>query len=142
MQFPFSFLSKSESDTIDLSKLFVPEIIEGTIITFNGDLGTGKTFFIKNLLANFNVKNVNSPTFAIVNEYEGDKMFYHFDFYRINNEAELIDIGITDYYNDANAICLIEWAELFPEVIPSKRIEIKITYTDENFRLFLISKYE
>lgn len=142
MQFPFSFLSKSESDTINLSKLFVPEIIEGTIITFNGDLGTGKTFFIKNLLVNFNVKNVNSPTFAIVNEYDGDKKFYHFDFYRINKEAELIDIGITDYYNDANAICLIEWAELFPDVIPLKRIEIKITYTDENFRLFLISKYE
>lgn len=142
MQFPFSFLSKSESDTINLSKLFAPEIIDGTIITFNGDLGTGKTFFIKNLLANFNVKNVNSPTFAIVNEYDGDKKFYHFDFYRINKEAELIDIGITDYYNDTNAICLIEWAELFPDVIPFKRIEIKITYTDENFRLFLISKYE
>lgn len=142
MEFPFNYLSKSESDTISLTRLFTSEINEGMIIAFNGDLGTGKTFFIKNLLTHFKINNVNSPTFAIVNEYVGDKRFYHFDFYRINKESELFDIGITDYFNDTDAICLIEWAELFPEVIPIKRIEINLSYTEENFRLFSINKYE
>jgi len=142
MEFPFSYLSKSEADTIELSKLFSSELKNGMIVTLNGDLGTGKTFFIKNLLKNFNVNSANSPTYSIVNEYSGDKKFYHFDFYRINKETELVDIGITDYFNDGEAICLIEWAELFSEIIPSKRIEIHITYTEENFRLFLIEKYE
>lgn len=142
MEFPFFFLSQNESDTISLSKLFSSEIKDGMIISLNGDLGSGKTFFIKNLLSGFNINNVSSPTFAIVNEYDGEKKFYHFDFYRINKESELIDIGITDYFNDTDAICLIEWAELFPEIIPSKRFEIQITFTEENFRLFTIKKYE
>ncbi|MCK7524620.1 MAG: tRNA (adenosine(37)-N6)-threonylcarbamoyltransferase complex ATPase subunit type 1 TsaE [Ignavibacteriales bacterium] len=60
-----------------------------------------------------------------------DKTFYHFDFYRINKESELHDIGIEDYFNDEESIIFIEWGNLFPDVLPQKRIEINISYIDE-----------
>ena len=104
------------------------------IIILNGDLGAGKTFFIKQVLKNFKVTNANSPTFSIVNEYKGDKNFYHFDFYRINKLVELIDIGIGDYFNDIESVIFVEWGNLFPQILPKKRIEISITVNEENTR--------
>jgi tRNA threonylcarbamoyladenosine biosynthesis protein TsaE len=142
LDFPFEYISYSEDDTITLAKNFVRELSEGTLVVLNGDLGTGKTFFIKCLLKNFNVTNAISPTFAIVNEYYGNKKFYHFDFYRINKKSELIDIGITDYFNDEKAIIFIEWGSMFEDILPSKRIEINIIYNPDNSRLFTFNKYE
>ncbi|HEX9251344.1 MAG TPA: tRNA (adenosine(37)-N6)-threonylcarbamoyltransferase complex ATPase subunit type 1 TsaE, partial [Ignavibacteriaceae bacterium] len=121
---------------------FALKLKNGMIIILNGDLGAGKTFFIKHVLKKFNVTNSNSPTFAIVNEYSGDKTFYHFDFYRINKESELHDIGIEDYFNDEQSIIFIEWGNLFPDVLPKKRIEISISYIDENQREFNFIEYE
>ncbi len=129
MKFPFENKLTSEDDTIAVAKEFANEIKPGDVILLNGNLGAGKTFFVKALLNNFGVENTNSPTFAIVNEYNGnDVKFYHFDFYRINKEYELYDIGIEDYLADDSAITLIEWADLFPDVIynPAYKVEIKI----------------
>jgi tRNA threonylcarbamoyladenosine biosynthesis protein TsaE len=134
--------SKSEDDTILIAKEFALKIKTGMIIILNGELGAGKTFFIKHVLQNFNVTNTNSPTFAIVNEYYGAKTFYHFDFYRINKEKELHDIGIEDYFNDEQSVIFIEWGNLFPEVLPKKRIEINISYIDGNQREFNFKEYE
>lgn len=142
MEFPFLYISNSENDTTDLAKDFARKITDGLVIVLNGDLGSGKTFFIKQLLKSFNINNVNSPTFAIVNEYVGLKKFYHFDFYRINKIEELLEIGITDYFNDSEAIVLIEWGSLFEQIIPKKRIEITITYIQDNSRQFDIKKYD
>jgi tRNA threonylcarbamoyladenosine biosynthesis protein TsaE len=142
MSFPYSRKSKSEVDTVLIADDFSSKLKNGMIIILNGDLGAGKTFFIKHVLLKFGITNTNSPTFAIVNEYMGDKVFYHFDFYRINKETELHDIGIEDYFNDEQSIIFIEWGNLFPHVLPKKRIEINISYINDNEREFNFIEYE
>jgi tRNA threonylcarbamoyladenosine biosynthesis protein TsaE len=142
MQIPCSRISNSESDTIILADEFAKLLKPGIIVILNGDLGVGKTFFIKQVLKNFGVTNSNSPTFAIVNQYSCKETFYHFDFYRINKEAELLDIGIEDYFNDEQSIIFIEWGNLFPKVLPRKRIEINISIADNNEREFNFIEYE
>lgn len=134
--------SESEIDTREIATEFSHYITNGMLVAFIGNLGAGKTFFIKSLLEQFGVENVNSPTFALVNEYDGKKKFYHFDFYRINKESELIDIGLEDYFQDDEAICLIEWADLFPQVLPEKRIDVIITINDDYSRYFEFKEYE
>ena len=108
MDSPYLRISKSEDDTSAIANEFAANLKSGMTVILNGDLGAGKTFFIKKVLQKFNVTNTNSPTFAIVNEYFGDKAFYHFDFYRINKETELHDIGIEDYFTDEQSIVFIE----------------------------------
>ena len=142
MFFPYLRKSKSEDDTSKIANEFAANLKSGMIVILNGDLGAGKTFFIKKVLQKFNVTNTNSPTFAIVNEYFGDKVFYHFDFYRINKETELHDIGIEDYFTDEQSIVFIEWGNLFPEVLPKRRVEINISYNDEDEREFKFIEYE
>jgi tRNA threonylcarbamoyladenosine biosynthesis protein TsaE len=136
MSFPYSRKSLSESETSIIAKEFAASLKNGMIIILNGELGAGKTFFIKQVLKQFNVTNANSPTFAIVNEYAGDKTFYHFDFYRINTESELLNIGIEDYFSDEESVIFIEWGNLFPDILPQKRIEINISYLTDNEREF------
>lgn len=82
-----------------------------------------------------------SPTFAIVNEYDGKFHINHFDFYRINSSTELFDIGFSDYLNN-ESLTFIEWGELFPEVLPKRRIEIFIEFETDNKRKFNFFKYE
>ena len=142
MTFPYLRKSKSESDSILIANEFAASLKNGMILILNGDLGAGKTFFIKHVLQKFNVNNTYSPTFAIVNEYRGDKIFYHFDFYRINKESELYDIGVEDYFNDEQSIIFIEWGNLFPDILPQKRIEINISYIDNNEREFSFIEHE
>lgn len=140
MQFPSQILSRSESETEKIANKFSSLVNEGTVIVLIGELGTGKTFFTKMLLHYFNINTANSPTFAIVNEYNGLKKIFHFDFYRINKPEELIDIGIEDYFSDSDAVCIIEWGNLFPELLPKVRVEIEIKFISENERLFEFRK--
>lgn len=140
MDFPFERISRSESETELIAKDFSAFVTEGMIIVLIGDLGAGKTFFTKKLLHYFDINTANSPTFAIVNEYHGVKKFYHFDFYRINKAEELIDIGIEDYFSDSDAISLIEWGNLFPELLPKERIEIEIKFISDDERIFEFRK--
>ncbi|HMN48802.1 MAG TPA: tRNA (adenosine(37)-N6)-threonylcarbamoyltransferase complex ATPase subunit type 1 TsaE [Ignavibacteriaceae bacterium] len=142
MAIDYSRKSNSEEDTNKIAIEFSKLIVDGMIISLIGNLGAGKTYFIKRILEQFDINNANSPTFAIVNEYTGTKKFYHFDFYRINKEVELIDIGIEDYFNDDEAISFIEWADLFPKVIPHKKVEITINVLDDNSRIFKFKQYE
>ena len=141
MEFPFEQKTFSEEETVELAGRFSEKLFPGKVIILNGNLGAGKTFFIKSLLKNFGIENVSSPTFAIVNEYNGKFKFYHFDFYRIKNSAELFDIGFNDYLNDSDSIMLIEWGELFPQVLPNKRLEIRINILDDNSREFIFNEY-
>ncbi|HMU43259.1 MAG TPA: tRNA (adenosine(37)-N6)-threonylcarbamoyltransferase complex ATPase subunit type 1 TsaE [Ignavibacteriaceae bacterium] len=123
-------------ETIELAKSLSENISAPEVVVLNGELGSGKTFFIKHLLKCFGVQNVSSPTFAIVNEYTAKFDFYHFDFYRINKENELIEIGFNDYLVAENSVVLIEWGSLFPNLLPKKRIEISIRVTEEFSREF------
>lgn len=141
MEFPCERISNSEADTKQIALEFFSELKAGDFIVLNGALGTGKTFFIKKIAESLGVQNANSPTFAIVNEYDSQPKIYHFDFYRINKVNELHEIGLEDYLTDSEAITFVEWGELFPEVLPSKRYEIKIEEIENEKRKFRFFKY-
>lgn len=104
------------------------------VILFYGEMGAGKTTFIKALARTLGVKNnTGSPTFSLVNEYELENgLLYHFDVYRLKNEAEALDFGIEDYLYSGHWCC-IEWAEKIPNLIPDKHsiIELKVLENGE-----------
>lgn len=141
MKFPSERISNSEEDTKQIALEFFSELKSGDVVVLNGALGTGKTFFIKKIAESLGVQNANSPTFAIVNEYDSQPKIYHFDFYRINKVNELHEIGLEDYLTDSEAITFIEWGELFPEVLPLKLYEIKIEEIENEKRKFRFFKY-
>lgn len=135
------FISSSPEETFQIAKNFSERLKPGDIVALCGNLGTGKTIFVKGICAGLNAEQVPlSPTFSIINEYNGIYKIFHFDFYRIKNISELYDIGYEDYFND-ESICLIEWADLFPEILPENRFEVKIEFgIDETQRKITISK--
>ncbi|CUS97414.1 tRNA (adenosine(37)-N6)-threonylcarbamoyltransferase complex ATPase subunit type 1 TsaE [Candidatus Kryptobacter tengchongensis] len=122
------FITKSEVETIQLGKDFAKMLKAGDVVALYGELGSGKTKFIQGVCLGLNVKEtVNSPSFIIMNKYEGDLIIYHFDLYRINSLDELIEIGFHEFiYNDA--ISLIEWAEKVKDILPKKRYEIYLNF--------------
>lgn len=131
----------SEEETKKLAREYASGLRGGDIIVLSGNLGTGKTFFIREAAAYFDVSAVSSPTFALVNEYEGKTKIYHFDFYRINRIEELYDIGFEDYLNDDEAVIFIEWGNLFQDILPKKRKEIYITAENDKQRIFEFREY-
>ena len=141
MVFPFQATISSENETETIAKSFAAELNGGDVVVLSGELGVGKTFFVKRALSSFGITWVNSPSFAIVNEYKNSFKFYHIDFYRLKSSKELFDIGFNDYLNDKEAIVFIEWGNLFPQVLPKKRIEITLKMNSVNTREILISKY-
>lgn len=112
---------------------------ESDIIAFYGPMGAGKTTLIKNLCHRMGVTDeVNSPTFAIVNEYvtEEAESVYHFDFYRIKKLEEVYDIGYENYFYSGN-LCLLEWPEMIEPLMPEKfvRVGIALGNTDDSRRI-------
>ncbi|MEN9980799.1 MAG: tRNA ((37)-N6)-threonylcarbamoyltransferase complex ATPase subunit type 1 TsaE [Bacteroidota bacterium] len=98
------------------------------VILFHGEMGVGKTTLIKQLCENLGVlEATSSPTFSLVNEYEiaNNQLVYHFDFYRLKNEMEALDMGADDYFYSGNW-CFIEWAEKIPNLIPEEHSIITI----------------
>ncbi|MCT4665190.1 MAG: tRNA (adenosine(37)-N6)-threonylcarbamoyltransferase complex ATPase subunit type 1 TsaE [Flavobacteriales bacterium] len=111
------------------------------IILLKGDLGAGKTTFIKEFCECKKViDKVTSPSFSIVNEYltETNTKIYHFDFYRLEDENEAWDIGIEEYFESGN-ICLIEWPEKIPSLLPKDHSIIEIKKTGENRRAYCVT---
>ena len=130
-----TFFSNSENETNKVAVWLSSKIKNGDAILLNGEIGAGKTFFIKSLLNIFDVKNVSSPTFAIVNEYNGKYKFIHIDFYRIKKADELFEIGYFEYLNNLNdIILLIEWADLFSQYLPDRCIQINIDILNDDRR--------
>ncbi len=140
MDLPFKATLNSETETKKIAADFSEIIKKGDVICLYGDLGSGKTFFVKSVCEKFGIFDVNSPTFAIVNEYSGNIKVYHFDFYRLKNSGELMDIGFYEYLNDKDAVSFIEWSEKFPEILPQNRIEIYLKFVDELKREIEIRK--
>jgi len=120
------------------AKQFVAQIGDDTVFAFNGAMGAGKTTFIKAVCEQLGVKDViNSPTFAIVNEYFSEvrnEPIYHFDFYRINSVREAFDIGAPDYFGSGN-LCFIEWPELVEQLLPENTVFIEIEERADGQRL-------
>jgi tRNA threonylcarbamoyladenosine biosynthesis protein TsaE len=119
--------------------------LEGfTVIVFHGDMGSGKTTFIKAIGKVLEVTDVmSSPTFSIVNEYKtimGNKIF-HFDFYRIKNETEAYDIGVEEYFDSGN-YCFVEWPEKIPSILPLQYAEVYIKVEDNTHRTIAFSIHD
>ena len=142
IKIPSAKIVTSEDETTVLASDFAALIKPGDKIVLNGQLGSGKTFFIKKVLLTLGIINVNSPTFAIVNEYTGKNKIYHFDFFRLQNIKELMDIGWQDYMNDDSAISFIEWGSILPAALPKARFEISIDVNENLKREFRFQKYE
>ena len=105
------------------------------IFLFNGDMGAGKTTLIKALCKELGVvDNVTSPTFSIVNEYNiATGKIYHFDFYRLKNQTEALDMGYEEYFYSGN-YCFIEWPAMIPDLLPDRYININIKVLPDNKR--------
>jgi len=113
---------------------------KSNIFTFEGEMGVGKTALIKIILKHLKVKDlVKSPTFSIVNEYltSDNKIIYHFDFFRIKDKIELINIGFEDYLDSSN-FCFIEWPNSIKNLLPNDINKIKMEYVSETKRKIII----
>ena len=121
------------------SKIILSLNPSSKIFIFNGEMGSGKTTLIKAIIKELGYKGtVSSPTFSIINEYlNGDKI-YHFDFYRIKNKNELLDIGIDEYISSNNK-CFIEWPNLITDMLPDKHIELNIDVISSDVRKLTIN---
>ena len=133
-----SFISTSEEETKKFALSFMDKLLckKQKIVAFSGDLGAGKTRFVKGMLLNFSnihENEVNSPTFTYLNIYSTEPIVYHFDLYRIPNENVFLSMGFDEYFAK-DGICLIEWAENILSILPPDTIKIDITCLDETKR--------
>lgn len=126
----------------EVAKEFINLMGDDTIFAFYGKMGAGKTTFIKALCKALGVEDeVNSPTFAIVNEYRSEttaELIYHFDFYRIKKVEEVYDLGYEDYFY-SGALCFIEWPELIEELLPKDTKKISIEENNDGERIITIN---
>lgn len=137
------YKSNSPKETANIAKAFAKTLTGGDILCLNGDLGVGKTAFVQGLVAELGVKEpISSPTFTIVNCYDGKLPIYHFDVYRIEDSDEMYEIGFEEYIF-GDGITIIEWAENIKDILPKKRYDITITkdYSKhDDFRIIKIDK--
>ena len=120
----------------DAARQFIEAMGDNTVFAFYGKMGAGKTTFIKAVCECLGVEDViNSPTFAIVNEYRSGsgELIYHFDFYRIKKLEEVYDMGYEDYFY-SGALCFIEWPELIEELLPADAVKVSIVEAEDGSR--------
>lgn len=135
----FEFNSRSPEQTEMLGNKIGQVLTKGMILCLSGDLGTGKTTLTKSVAVALDVEEyVTSPSYTIVNEYEGKFPVYHFDVYRINEIEELYEIGYEEYFF-GQGVTIIEWASMIMELIPEDAIRVDITRLDDLERQFSIS---
>lgn len=128
----------------DASRQFVALMGDETVYAFHGEMGAGKTTFIRALVQQLGVdpEEANSPSFSIINEYRSEttaELIYHFDLYRLENVEEALEIGVEDYF-DSGALCLLEWPERIEPLLPDDTVVVKITVNPEdNSRLLTVN---
>lgn len=125
--------------TCRLAALLARFSVPGTIIALDGELGAGKTTFIRAFCSELGIpaEQVTSPTFVLIHEYEGSIPVYHFDAYRLRDSDEFLDLGVDEYLY-GNGICLIEWAQRVADVLPVDRVSIRISIRSDHERGFEI----
>tara|TARA_B110000503_G_scaffold82656_1_gene126130 strand:+ start:42506 stop:42925 length:420 start_codon:yes stop_codon:yes gene_type:complete len=134
---------KYKLENIELAVNFILSNINTRFLLFNGAMGSGKTTLIKAIVSKLGSNDsVSSPTFSLVNEYEiNNSIAYHFDFYRIENETEVLDIGIEDYFLK-DSWCFMEWSEKIPNLIPDNVNYINFKVLDDDNRTIEIDLNE
>lgn len=129
----------------EAAKEFMAEMGDYTVFAFNGEMGAGKTTFIKALCQELGVEDVtNSPSFAIINEYRSDttaELIYHFDCYRLENEMEAEEIGVEDYFY-SGALCFIEWPERITDLLPDDTVEVDVVEEEDGTRTITLTYTE
>ena len=141
----YKITSRSIEDTMELAENIESEKFPGMIICLDGELGSGKTVFVKGFAKSLGLEeNITSPTFNIVKEYvSGEMPLYHMDVYRLEDGDDTI--GFNDYFN-SDGITIIEWSELIEDILPEERLDIKFKVLDENTRIIKLTphgeKYE
>lgn len=130
------FVSQSLDETASIATLFAKKLQPGAVIAFFGDLGVGKTTFIKALAkeaAGIQEECVNSPTFQYLNMYQGRYTLYHFDLWRIGQASDFLKMGFEEMF-EQGGICCIEWAERIEGLLPKGHISIKMAHGVDNSR--------
>ena len=133
---------ENEEQTKDIGYKLGQLVTPKSVICLIGDLGAGKTTMTQSLAKALEVDDyITSPTFTIVNEYEGRMPLYHFDVYRIGSSDEMYDIGF-DEYIDGEGVCIIEWANLIEDILPNEYLYIEMNYKETGREMILTPKGE
>ncbi|MBE6205631.1 MAG: tRNA (adenosine(37)-N6)-threonylcarbamoyltransferase complex ATPase subunit type 1 TsaE [Rikenellaceae bacterium] len=129
----------SLSELNDVAREIIDSLEGRTVVLFRGEMGAGKTTLISRIVEELGAEdNVTSPTFAIVNQYEGTECrIYHFDFYRIERLEEAYDFGYEEYFYSGD-LCLVEWPEKIEPLLPEDAMQVMIRVVDEDSRIFEI----
>lgn len=137
---PLSILCQNKNQLPEVAKKIVEICKNYAIWIFEGDMGAGKTTLIKEICKVLEVTDeVQSPTFAIVNQYESpERTIYHFDFYRLKSEQEAYDIGYEEYFYAPNTYCFLEWASKVINLLPKQYVQIEIAVLGNEKRIFTI----
>ena len=136
-------LSNSEQETQQVASRFAEQLEPGSIVAFYGDLGAGKTTFIKALIRRLTQTPFNEmqrPTFTYFHIFDHETPIYHFDLYRLKTEDDFIALGFTEYLEDPSAITLIEWSEKIEKQLPKKHYKVELSYRSLNTRQMIITQ--
>ena len=133
-----TYTTHSEKETEDLGARFAASLPAGAVAALYGDLGCGKTAFVRGMARGMGLDvAVTSPTFTIVNEYEGPRPLFHFDMYRLSSADELFDIGWEDYLA-RGGVCAVEWSENVPGAFEGDEIAVRFEKTGDSDRRITI----
>lgn len=136
----YKYTSRSEEDTLNLAENLESEKFPGMLICLSGELGSGKTVFVKGFAKALGItETITSPTFALIKEYpDGEMPLNHMDVYRLEDSSE--EFGLNDYLNQ-DAVTIIEWPEMIEDQLPEERLEIKFKVVDDYTRLLILTPY-
>ncbi len=135
-----TIISKSEAETEAAGEQFARTLPQGAVVALYGDLGAGKTAFVRGMARGMGISaRVSSPTFTIVNEYLGSRELYHFDMYRLGSSEELFDIGWEDYLS-RGGVCAVEWSENVEDAFEGDQICVRIEKTGDGERIITIGE--
>lgn len=124
--------SASEQETEAIGRELAQRLAPGAVVAFTGDLGAGKTAFVRGMAQGLGIsQRVTSPTFTIVNEYEGPTPLFHFDMYRLSGSEDLFDIGWEDYLS-RGGVCAVEWSEQVADALPEGTVYVTLTRHPEH----------
>ncbi len=137
-----TYISRSEAETEAIGEKFAQSLDDGTVVAMYGDLGAGKTAFVRGMARGMGLNcRVSSPTFTIVNEYEGARELIHFDMYRLESSDELFEIGWEDYLA-RGAICAVEWSEKVEDAFFGDETVVRIEKLGDSERRITIEEGE